>query len=341
MHILRRLALAVSFLLFLGHQHSARAAAPLDPDPIDSVDTPRVINIVDDFLNFWDQTRGMSLRRQHRAFIRMVENKHRDYFDRAVYRSADEDERRIMLDQFLLRVPWQIAKIREFNKVAPGLVDQTLFDFRSRFSEYQQEQDIYIGPSLFRFDGSVRAVQNDTGIPDTLCLSAEVLSGYSPEQIQIVIAHELFHLYHFSFLRREATASQFHKAHMSLMVEGMAVAGAEAVYPYLDPSVYLNFSDGQLFQQESELMFNGRRFLRLMADGAPPEEYEPWFTNSFDVRIPPRGGYLLGYEVTRRVLATFTLEQMVRFSPAWLREHAEQQLSAIANEEVFLFAGGN
>ena len=54
--------------------------------------------------------------------------------------------------------------------------------------------------------------------------------------------------------------------------------------------------------------------------------------------VPSRGGYLLGYEVTRRVLAAMPLEQMVRLAPAQLREHAEEQLSEIAGRQILVFA---
>jgi hypothetical protein len=271
----------------------------------------------------------------------MVESKHKDYFERAVYRGASDEDRRVMLDNLLLRVPWQVGALREFNKTAPEIVAQAVRDFRSRFPEFYQYRDIYIAPSLFRFDGSVRPVHNEAGIPDTLCLGAELLSEYTPEQFQIVIVHEMFHLYHFSFLMKDASPAQFRTAHMPLMIEGMAVAGTEAIYPYQEPSLYLHFSEEEMAAQQDELTFSSERFLNLIGEAAPPEDYEPWFTRLTHDRIPPRGGYFLGYEVTKRVLATYTIEQMVRLTPAQLREHAEEQLFAMASDQVFLLAGGN
>jgi hypothetical protein len=341
MPILRRFAIATTLFLVFGLSSiSQTKAAPIDDFGF-FPEEPGIVNVVDDFLAFWDHARGMSLRRQRRAFVRMVENKHKDYFERAVYRGASDAERRIMLDNLLLRVPWQVGAIREFNKTAPDIVAQGLRDFRSRFPEYSQQKEIYIAPSLFRFDGSVRPVHNELGIPDTLCLGAELLSDYTPEQFQVVIVHELFHLYHFGFLMKDASPAQFRTAHMPLMIEGMAVAGTEAIYPYQHPSLYLHFSEEEVVAQQEVLTFTSDRFLRLIGDGALPEEYEPWFTRLIDDRIPPRAGYLLGYEVTKRVLATYTIEQMVRLTPAQLREHAEEQLLAMASDEIVLLAGGN
>src|SRR5436853_558499 len=80
-----------------------------------------------------------------------------------------------------------------------------------------QQRDIYLGLSLFMFDGSVRAVQNDFGAPDTLCLGAEVLCDYSTEQLQVTITHEIFHLYHFNFLFAETSLAQLRTGHIPLM----------------------------------------------------------------------------------------------------------------------------
>ena len=338
MSILKKIAIAIALFFVFGP--SSLSANPI-PDAISGLDEHKVVNVLDDLLVFWDQSRGMSLRRQRRAWTRMVENKHRDYFERAVYRGADENERRVILDQFLLRISWQITAIREFNTTAPELVERGLLDFKSRFPEYSQARDIYIAPSMFMFDGSVRPVQNEEGVPDTLCLGGDVLSDYTAEQFQMVIAHELFHLYHFGFLMRDASPAEFRSGHMPLIVEGMAVAGTEMIYPYLPTSAYLHFSDDELAAQEVDLMFSSRRFLKLLEDGSPPEQFKSWFTNTADPTAPQRGGYLLGYEVAKRVLATYTMEQMVRLTPAQLREHVEEQLLEMASDEIIVLASVN
>jgi uncharacterized protein YjaZ len=219
---------------------------------------------------------------------------------------------------------------------ASPLVSALVF-FKVRFPEYQQERDIYIGLSMFRFDGAVRPVQNDEGVPDTLCLGAEVLSGYTHDQISVAIAHEFIHLYHFEFLfQQELSAADFRAPHMPLMIEGMATAGAEAIFPSYPRELYLHFTEDQLASQQQDLSPNAQQFLQLIEESAPPEEYGQWFTHSHLGDAPPRGGYMLGYEVVKRVLSAYTLEQMVRMTPAELREHAEEQLASMASEGILL-----
>lgn len=349
---LKRVIIAFGVILFFTQSPLAQPQQQDETQPLSSqsvlgrlFDNQHVINIVDDFLLFWDVANDQPLRTQRRLFRRMVENKHRDYFDRAVYRTTDPAVRREMLNEFLIRVPSQVDAIREFNRDITDLSTSPLVEafiyFKARFREYKQEGDLYIGLSMYRFDGAVRPVQNDEGEPDTLCLGAEVLSGYTRDQILVALVHEFFHLYHFSFLFKdvdEIPTAEFATAHIPLMVEGMAVAAAEEVFPYHPRELYLHFDSEELEAQQRDLRQNALQFLRLIRENATPAEYQEWFTHVHLGDAPPRGGYLLGYEVVKQVRSTYGLEHMVRMSLSELREHAEEQLSALGNERVLLMA---
>jgi hypothetical protein len=338
---LKRIPFLIALVVMLGPASFALPKPASERSAMERLlDGRRVINIVDDFLQFWDHAKHATPYRQRRLWKRMVESKHQDYFNRAVYRNADAKERRAMLDEFLMRVAGQVDTIRDFNKkisdIGTSLLSEPIVYFKARFPDYQQQGDIYIGLSLFRFDGAVRPVANDAGVPDTLCLGAEVLAGYSSEQVRITIAHEFFHLYHFGFLFQHPSLEEFKTAHMPLMIEGMAVAATEEVYQSQPRRLYLHFSDEELVAQQRELAPSAERYLELIALGAPSNQYEPWFTNAQTDEALPRGGYLLGYEVTKRVLATLNLERMARMTPAELREHAEEQLAAMAGRGILL-----
>jgi hypothetical protein len=313
------------------------------------LDGHRVINIVDDFLLFWEKARFKSLPQQRRLWKLMVEGKYRDYFERAVYRGADRSQRREMLDQFLLNVPYQVEAIRQFNKTATRILRDSIIDFKAHFPQYHHQHDVYIGLSFSRFDGSVRPIYNTAGVPDTLCLGADVLAGYTTEEFQITLAHELFHLYHFRYLLRptfqltrfgiviiQPSMATLLTPQLRLMIEGMAVAAAEAVYPNLPRALYLHFTEEELSTQQQQLVENSQRFLQLMRLGATADQYEEWFTRGDGYLAPPRGGYLLGYEVTKRLLSTFRLEELSLMPPAQLSEHAEEQLASIAIEQILL-----
>lgn len=343
---LKKLIVAIAVIVFFAQPQLAETKPASFQSVLERLlDNQQVINIVDDFLLFWDQAKDKPPSIQRRLWRRLVENKHRDYFDRAVYRTTDPTVRRAMLDDFLIRVPSQVESIREFNKSLSDLPTSPLVEafiyFKTRFRDYHQQGSLYIGLSMFRFDGAVRPVQNDEGIPDTLCLGAEVLSGYSREQIRTAIVHEFFHLYHFEFLFEDADeipTAEFQAAYIPLMIEGMAAAGTEEIFPYESPEQILHFAKDELAAQQRDLSQSARQFLELIREGAPPEQYGQWFTHTHLGDAPPRGGYLLGYEVAKRVLSSYGLEQMVRMTPAELLEHAEEQLAAMANERVLLMA---
>jgi uncharacterized protein YjaZ len=123
-----------------------------------------------------------------------------------------------------------------------------------------------------------------------------------------------------------------------LLIEGMAVAGAEEAYPGQPRSLYLHFTEDELASQQRKLESNAGKFLDLIRSSAPPDQYERWFTKSYDEQVPPRAGYLLGYEVAKRMMAVYRLEEMVRMSPAELRAHAEDELAAMSGYRVLLMA---
>lgn len=344
------LTLAITLLAQISF---ARVNATLDFSPLarraeerraveQFIGSHRIINIVDDFLAFWEVAKDKTPFYQRMLWFYMVESKHRDYFERAVYRDATEEERQVMLDEFLIRVPSEVEAIRELNRTFYSLLTETFFDFKyRRFFEYDHRQDIYFGLSLFRFDGAVRPVGNDEGIPDTLCLGAEALASYTPDDVRIAITHEFFHLYHFGFLFEDAAPEDFQLAHMPLMIEGMAVAGTEECYPNHPRSAYLHFGEEELAFQQRDLGLNAARFLDLVQFGVAPGRYSEWFTNNYTSDVPSRGGYLLGYEVAKRLMAKYTIEQIVRMKPAELRPHVEEYLWEMASGSVFLISSND
>lgn len=334
---LTRFALTVVAILVLSQLASARPKPQRDAtDPLP--DGGRIINVVDDFLEFWEQARGKRLLTQRKLWSRLVEGKHRDYFERAIFHDATKEERQAMVNHFLMKIPSRVSAIRDFNKTAATEIRAALMNFKDRFPEYRQKGDIYLGLSMFMFDGSVRPVGNDQGIPDTLCLGADVLADYSIEQVQIALAHEFFHLFHFNYLFENPTPAQIRTAHIPLIIEGLAVAGAEEIYPSQSPTMYLHFSEREFAGQKENMAANARRFLQLIREGALPEKYEQWFNSEPAENVPARGGYLLGYEIVRRLRLANSIEEIVKMTPAQLREHVEEQLSAIASERVLLVA---
>jgi hypothetical protein len=339
----RKVALLVATLLMLSHATAARGGPAKEKSALERLlKGPKVINIIDDFLAFWKHAMDKPLRLQRIFWKRLVGDKHRDFFERAVYRNADAKQRRAMLEEFLTRIPPQVEAIRELNTTIHNSISEALVHFREyRFHDYRHQRDIFVGFSFFRFDGAVRPVGNDNGIPDTLCLGAEVLAGYTPEEVRIAIIHEFFHLYHFSFLFQQPSASDFRAAHIPLMIEGLAVAGSEEVFPFQPREHYLHFSEEDLATQQRNLVASASRYLSLVKRDAPPAEYERWFAKSWSADIPSRGGYLLGYEIVRRLTTRYTLEQLVRMTPAELGEHAEEQLGTMSGDRVLLYANSN
>jgi hypothetical protein len=317
---------------------SAATAAPVHPRYPDGdlLDGHRVVNVLDDVLEFWAQARGSTLKQARRIWIETIEKKYPAYFEQAIYRDVEPPERWAMLGEFLLQLPQRIEAMRRLNYGIEEHVLEAVAAFKWRFPEYRQRADIYVGVSFAMYDGSVRPVGNEDGVPDTLCLGADVLASYATAETQIAITHELFHLYHFGFLLRESQPPMFSAPHMPLMIEGLAVAATEAVHPTHPAETYLHFSKEQLQSQRDRLETSSDEFLELMFARSGPEDYAGWFVNMPGETTSSRGGYLLGYEVVKRLLGRYSFEDLVRFDAGQLRELAEEELMAIALGPIFL-----
>jgi hypothetical protein len=122
---------------------------------------------------------------------------------------------------------------------------------------------------------------------------------------------------------------------MPLMIEGMAVAASEWMYPNMPNEVYLHFTGSQFMDQKQNLRNNSAEFLDMVLSGAPPDRYEPWFAGNGPL-APARGGYMLGQEVVRRMMGAYTLPQMVLMKPAELRDHAQRHLAEMAGVRVMI-----
>ena len=328
----------------------ASSAGGVPPAADIILDGNQIVNMLPDVLAFWDAAQGKRLSHQRALWTRTIETKYKDYFERAVYRGADQDTRMAILDAFLTQLPAKIGQIRQFASQGPEAVVDAMIDFKARFPHYNQQRDIYLGVSLSIFDGSVKPVGNEFGVPDTLCLAADVLASYSPDQLKILFVHEMFHLYHFDFLFAgvykqynvglvfdQEVMNRLVASYIPLTAEGMAVDASEEIYPGRPLTMYLHYTDQQLSDQQDEIVQNAQDFLEMIKMGALPYQYDRWFNGTYD-GIPRRGGYLLGYEVTKHALESSNLEMMMRKSPEQLGELAVTELSTMIGEKVILMA---
>lgn len=344
---------AVLLVLQLGSAARAEGSADaLAPGSEQMLDGHQIINLLPDVIAFSKTASGLKPSKQRILWTRTVENRYRDYFERAVYRGADADTRREMLDSFLAQLPDRIPAIQKFSTQAGELIVDSMIDFKARFPNYIQQRDIYVGVSFFGFDGTIKPVSNELGVPDTLCIGSEVAAGYSTDQLKIALVHELFHLYHFNYLFAgvyksyglgmvydQEVMNRLVAAYIPLMVEGMAVAASEQIYPGRPLTMYLHFSSEQLSSEQDEIVQSAQDFLSMIKMGALPYQYDRWFNGAYD-GIPKRGGYLLGYDAVKQSMQVTGLETLARMSPQQLGEEAVAQLSTMIGDKVILMAAG-
>jgi hypothetical protein len=150
-------------------------------------------------------------------------------------------------------------------------------------------------------------------------------------QLDIVVPHELFHLYHAQHagIRNDGVMPDADLT-LPLFEEGLAT--------YVSSQLSSGHKDGELLLQDdlgdipaNELPVIARRFLNDAHDKAidpsHPVVFKRWFNAAatpYQPDLPNRTGYWLGLQLIRHMRKTYSLAQMVSWSP----QQAEKQVMA-------------
>ena len=290
---------------------SAAASTPADY---------RVINMIDDFLAYYDAVHEKSDREKSTAWEDMLENKYPQFFRDAIYRrktGADRDRyKESCIARFWREIAPEIEAIAALNQGVNDRVHRVVNDFRGHFPGFKPRTDFYITIS-FSFRGKAVTV----GGKDVLAIGLESFLDSPETQLEITLAHELFHLYHFQFF------SAGGGLYRTLWAEGLAVYASAMVVPGHRRSTYLGFPVEKmnrchelLPQLAADLRKNlGRNDHRLkrIYFGAEPN----------NTRVPPEAGYYVGLLVVEDLARKITLDRLARLPAKEVFSLLEQALT--------------
>ena len=127
-----------------------------------------------------------------------------------------------------------------------------------------------------------------------------------PEQIEITIAHELFHLYHFQTFRASGGL------YRTLWAEGLAVYASAVVVPGHRDSAYLGF-DAAKMNRCAELLPALARELKANLSENDPRLHRIYFgAEDNDTRVPPEAGYYVGLQIVKHLATQHAMAKLAR-----------------------------
>lgn len=271
---------------------------------------------------FWSRAQGQSFEVQLRLWDQMVEQPRQALYEAAVWETRDHPDwpsrkARLLRARFAAygRIAGQIPAAAEaLASALPGQAAR----FRALFPDAAADPaiEVVLAPN-FDAKSGLRA----DGTP-VLLLAVDSLV-LEQVDLDILLAHELFHLYHATRAGiRDDGVMPGATLRLPLFAEGFATYVSSLLAP--------GRTDGQLLLQEDlgvlperRLPEISRRFLAdadvLAADPAHPEAFRRWFNvapKGTGSDLPDRTGYWLGLQVVRHLRRTHRLAEMAAWPPA-------------------------
>ena len=287
-------------------------------------------SITRSFAEFWSAAKGKPFLQQEEAWNRDIEAPRRDIYDAVVWEKQHDPywqaRRQIWLRARFARYPALAAGIpAEVQALQDAMAKQSI-RFKALFPAADAHPPIVI---LLAPNFDAKSGVLGDGKP-MLAFAADSLL-MERAQLDIVVPHELFHLYHAQHagIRNDGVMPDAELT-LPLFEEGLAT--------YVSGELSPGHTDGQLLLQDelgaipaSRLPDVARRFLadaRSKAiDPAHPEIFKRWFNAAprpYQQGLPNRSGYWLGLQVIRYLRQTHTLAQIAAWSPV----QAQRQVMA-------------
>ena len=295
----------VLFVMSLWLLWVSDTAAIAEKSSVQVNDSYRVINVVNDFQSYYQKCSKMGWPDRLDNWDTMLEGKYPRFFKDAIYRGKNGTDRD-HYKQSCIRLFWdevapRIGEIGHLNSNLEKKIHLMVTEFQKQLPDFMPATDFYITIS-FSFRGKALPVENRT----IIAIGLETFNLGDEQQIYITLAHEMFHLYHFSFFQPGGGL------YRSLWAEGLATYASAVVVPGNRRSVYLGFPVEKMNRcyellpllaedLKKNLGRNDHRLKRIYF-GAEPNE----------TLVPPEAGYYVGLLILEKLAAETSLDQLAR-----------------------------
>lgn len=300
----------------------------------------QVPSITQSFTEFWSAAKGQPFLQQEHAWNRTIEATRRDIYDSVVWEKQHDPywqaRRQIWLKARFAKYPALAADIPAEGRALQDAIARQSVHFKTLFPDADAHPPITIvlAPN---FDAKSGVLSN--GKPVLAFAVDSLLLEHA--HLDIVVPHELFHLYH-------AQHAGIRNDGVMLDATLMLPLFEEGLATYVSGELAPGHTDGELLLQDdlgaipaAQLPDIAKRFLadaRSKAiDPEHPDIFKRWFNAApkpYQQGLPNRSGYWLGLQVIRHLRRTSTLAQIAAWSPAQAEAQvvtALQQMSGVTH----------
>jgi uncharacterized protein YjaZ len=293
--------------------------------------TFQIINLGPAFSAFWAIAQGKRFSEQETIWERVIEKPNQDFYDSMVWMKKDlpnwKDRRTRHLKEYFKKYPKLAPAMKDLFAHFEETLNTQIDRFEKVFPGAKFTLPVYAAP-VTTFNGRAGEVGNHPDQP-VLAFGIDLTADLHSDP-GVLYSHELFHIYHGTFLNLDKLPEQSKHLTLPLWMEGFA----SYVSLQMNPTAPLSsvFMSNQLPRvKQKDIRWLARRFLedagKKSFDSKSPEVYQKWFNLGSEIRLrkdlPDRCGYLLGFYVVAHLAAgNHSVDEMVH----WNAKTAESQV---------------
>src|SRR3984957_1485244 len=313
-HLKKARCLICYFLICLASIYSclsARAAGKL-----------YVYDLIPDLYNF------LKIAPEERAsraklFTQLIIRPHPEIYGRPQIFKTDIGTLEQYLDELNTYLPAIEHLHRRFEEERPSIETK----FLQAFPDFDYSRaKVYLMLSLFRFDGKI---PHDN--PRMLLLGLDGLAKFhgAKASLPVILSHELFHIYHFQVnpLPRDVDQIELYRL---IWQEGLATYVSQVLNP--GSSLGDVLLDPRLSEEGWQFVPMLGHYLLAQLESKDDNTVALYLSYRKGGQIPSRMGYLIGYEIAKRLAASHPLAELARVRGHALLNLVRQEMQILGEK---------
>ena len=231
----------------------------------------------------------------------------------------------LTLEKYLDQVTPYLPAIRKIHARFIKECEPIEESFCTRFPDFNRSQaEIYLMLSLFRFDGKI---PHDN--PRALFLGLDGLAKFHGASVplDVILTHELFHLYHFQ-VNPLPTPIDTIPLYRLIWQEGLATYASASLNPKATMADVL--LDPRLARDGPKYVPAVARALITQLESTDDEATARYLSYRSGSEIPSRMGYLIGYDIVARLAPARSLRELSRLRGRQLLSLMGEQVRGLA-----------
>jgi Predicted Zn-dependent protease (DUF2268) len=285
-----------------------------------------LVNLIPAFLAYHAEGAGADAADRARLWDALVESKDPTFFNDAIYRRKEGEERerykRDCIRRFFAEVAPKIEDLRRRNESIEDVVKKLVADFRKLLPGSEGKTEIYITVS-FSFRGKAVTVGDRT----VLAIGLEHFEEPGDLDLSITLAHELFHFEHFR------TFSAGGGLYRLLWTEGLAVYASALVVPGHRRSAYLGFPVEKMNRCQALLPLLAADLRKHLGENDHRLKRIYFGAEDNDTKVPPEAGYFVGLLIAERMGEKATLTELMGLTAKEVFGVLGRELEALAQAD--------